>query len=221
MSSESRRAVVFGATGLVGARCLEHLLADETWQKVTCLVRRPLGRSHARLEERVADFDAPMELERVDDVFCALGTTMKKAGSRDAFRKVDYEMPLALAQRARTAGAERMTVVSSVGADAASSTFYLRTKGELEAALQSIGFRALHVFRPSYLVGDRAESRPAEAVGIAVTRGIGALLMGGMRKYRAIEADVVARAMVRAAKRSDAGTFVHHYDEIVALARDP
>jgi uncharacterized protein YbjT (DUF2867 family) len=111
-----------------------------------------------------------------------------------------------------------MMLVSSVGADASASSFYLRTKGELEDAFARLGFEALHVMRPSYLVGDRAESRPAEAVGIAITRGVGALFVGGMRKYRAIEADAVARAMVGAAKTSDTGTRVHHYDEILALA---
>src|SRR5262249_20090608 len=95
--SNARRALIIGASGMVGARCLEHLLADETYAKVTSLVRRATSRSHARLDERVVDFDALGDLDPVDDLFCAIGTTMKKAGSKDAFRKVDYELPLAVA----------------------------------------------------------------------------------------------------------------------------
>lgn len=218
--SAQRTALLIGASGLVGARCLEHLLASDRYAKVTCLVRRATGHAaHPRLEERVVDFDALGALEPVDDVFCAIGTTMKKAGSREAFRKVDFELPLAVAERAKGAGAARMVLVSSVGADAGASSFYLRTKGELEDALAKLDFRALHVLRPSFLVGERSESRPGEAVGIAVARGVGALLFGGMRKYRAIDADVVARAMVAAAQRNDEGTKVYHHDEIIALGR--
>jgi uncharacterized protein YbjT (DUF2867 family) len=218
-----RSALVLGASGLVGARVVEHLLADERAGDVTCLVRRAGDRSHPRLTERVVDFDKLEGVPVATDVLCAIGTTMKKAGSREAFRRVDYEIPLRVAQLARDAGATRFVLVSSVGASANAGSFYLKTKGELERALGGLGFDELVVLRPSFLAGDRADSRPAEAVGIAFAKAVGGLMVGGLRKYRAISADVVARAMVAACAAPpspDAPRVrVLEHDAIVELAR--
>lgn len=230
-----RSALVLGATGLVGARCLVHLVAAKAHDRITCLVRRPaLGEQAGgdRVREQVVDFDAlsAADVPRVDDVLCALGTTMKKAGSREAFRRVDHDLPLRIIELAVGAGATRVAVVSSVGADARSTSFYLRTKGELEDALASLPLRALHVLRPSLLLGERAESRPGEVIGGVALRLTSGLLLGGLRRYRPIDADAVGRAMVAAILGPDpepdpepregaaARRQVHEHDEILALA---
>ena len=217
-----RRALVVGGTGLVGSRTIEHLADHAFYESVTCLVRRPSITPRGKLRERVVDFSAlqPSDVTPVDDVFCALGTTMKKAGSREAFRHVDFELPLRIAELAASVGAKRLALVSSVGADAGASNFYLRTKGELEDALAKLPLAAFHVFRPSLLLGPREESRPGEAIASVLSRATKGLLVGRLRKYRPIEADQVARAMVAAMVAPDPTPprLVHEHDAIVALA---
>jgi uncharacterized protein YbjT (DUF2867 family) len=218
----SRHALVLGATGLVGARCVAHLLKSSDYAKVTCLVRRSGLATSDKLHERVVDFShlTGTDIERADDLFCAIGSTMKKAGSREAFRHVDLEIPLHVAELAVAAGVKRMALVSSIGANARSSTFYLRTKGELEDSLAKLPLAALHVFRPSLLLGHRTESRPGEAIGSVIARATNGLLIGGLRKWRAIDVDQVGRAMVAAMLEPDPHppVQVHEHDTIVALA---
>jgi uncharacterized protein YbjT (DUF2867 family) len=163
------------------------------------------------------------DVDAVDDVFCAIGSTMKKAGSREAFRRVDYTLPHDVARRAVAKGAKRIALVSSVGADARSSNFYLKTKGELEQALAALPLDALHIFRPSFLLGDRTESRPGEAIATTLSRAAGGLLLGGLRRYRPIDVDQVGCAMVAAmvGPDPDPARQVHEYAEILELARLP
>jgi uncharacterized protein YbjT (DUF2867 family) len=197
----SRSALVLGATGLVGSRCLAHLRAADEYASITCLVRRAGSiPTDARVTERIVDFDklAPEDVGVVSDVFCAIGTTIKKAGSEAAFRKVDFDLPHDVIKLAAARGATRVALVSSVLADSRSSNFYFRVKGELEEALAKLGLRALHVFRPSFLLGDRKESRLGEKVAVAVTRTLSGALVGGLRRFRAVEVDIVGCAMVRA-----------------------
>src|SRR5690349_16511362 len=133
----SRTALLLGGTGLVGGFCLEALLADPYWEKVILLSRRELPQlSHPRLEQKVVSFEnlASTELPAADDIFCALGTTIRKAGSQEAFRRVDFELPVAAARQTLKSGAQQFVLVSSIGADPASKNFYLRTKGEVEQA---------------------------------------------------------------------------------------
>lgn len=218
--ANERTAVLAGATGLVGGHCLQALLRDEAYARVVALVRRPLGEQHARLEQRVVDFEALADdaLAGATDVFCALGTTIRKAGSQEAFRKVDHGYTLAVAERAAKAGAQQFLLVSSVGADPATGNFYLRVKGEAERDASALPFAAVHVFRPSFLLGERGERRTGEAIGIAVARGIQGALFGGLRKYRPVEAAAVAEAMVGAARGGQPGRHIYHYDEILRLA---
>ncbi len=217
-----RRALVLGATGLVGSRCVAHLAESAAYASVTCLVRRPAVTSSGKLHERVVDFSALRtdDVAPVDDVFCAIGTTMKKAGTREAFRNVDLDLPLRVAELAVSVGAKRIALVSSVGADAGSSNFYLRTKGELEDALAKLPLAALHVLRPSLLLGDRAESRPGEALASVLSRATRGLLLGRLRKYRPIDADRVARAMIVAMIEPDPQPprRVYEHDAIVDFA---
>jgi uncharacterized protein YbjT (DUF2867 family) len=169
--------------------------------------------------ERVVDFSRLSVglFESGADVFCAVGTTIRKAGSQAAFRKIDFDIPVELARAAVQAGAKQYSVVSSVGTLSRTSNFYLKTKAEMEAAIADEPFDAVHVFRPSLLIGNRREWRPGERSGVAVARVLGFALAGPLRKYRAIEAETVAAAMIRAATEGRTGVHVYHYDEIVDL----
>jgi uncharacterized protein YbjT (DUF2867 family) len=213
-----RQAVIAGATGLVGAECLNLLL--DRYDAVTAFVRRSTGRTHARLLERHIDFDrlGTVDIPPAAHVYCTLGTTIKAAGSQEAFHRVDFDYPKMLAERTAAAPGTRFMLISSVGANAQSKNFYLRTKGELEDAVRALPIDAVHIFRPSVLVGDRKESRPGEKIGIVVTKALGPLLLGSLRKYRAMPAPVLAAAMVTAANCDVRGRFIYHYDEILNAA---
>ena len=205
-----RAALVAGASGLVGGMCLRALLVDARYDRVVALVRRPLPLEHARLTQCIVDFE---HLERADlpeaeTVFCALGTTIRKAGSREAFRRIDFGYSMKLARRAASAGTRQFLLVSSVSAAVDSPNFYLRVKGELEDALAALPFTALHVFQPSFLTGPRAERRVAEKVGIAIAEVVQVALVGGLRKYRPIAASSVAAAMAETARAGAAGRHV-------------
>jgi uncharacterized protein YbjT (DUF2867 family) len=225
-------AIIAGATGLVGRECVTRLLGR--YDSVTALVRRPAMQAHPKLIERQIDFDriGTIEIPSGAHVYCALGTTIKVAGSEEAFRRVDFEYPRMLAERASAAGNARFMLVSSVGASARSSNFYLRVKGELEETVRAMLLQEVHIFRPSVLIGDRAEKRTGEAIGIRIARGLGFLMRGPLRKYHAIPAATVAAAMVAAANRNtlepthesvqnEPACFLYHYDEIVELAGEP
>ena len=204
-------AIIAGATGLVGRECL-HRLRDH-YPHVISLVRRPTGSP----EERVIDFDAitQQSFPAAADVFCTLGTTIRKAGSQAAFRKVDLDYPLALAKRSLECGARQFLVVSSAGAHKPRSNFYLQTKREMEDRISALPFHAIHIFRPSFLIGHREESRPAEKIGIAVAKPLSLLLIGSLRQYKPITAAQVATAMIRAALAAQPGVHIHHYDDML------
>jgi uncharacterized protein YbjT (DUF2867 family) len=217
--TEARSVLLVGATGLVGGLALDLLLASPRAFSVTVLARRATGRTHARLRERIIDLDAPIApLEGHDAVLCALGTTIKKAGSPGAFRRVDHDMPLRVAEAAHAGGSRAFALVSSVGAAARSGSFYLRTKGELEEALRKVGFASLSLLRPSFLMGQRAEDRPGERLGIAAAKVASGLMVLGLRRYRGIDADVVARALVAAGISAEPGVHVAEYDALTELA---
>ncbi|HEX6274696.1 MAG TPA: NAD(P)H-binding protein [Polyangiaceae bacterium] len=221
--SESIEAWVAGATGLVGRALVGELARRLPLGNVTTLVRRPEERKEPGVEERVVVFDR-LELElagrTATHVFCCLGTTMARAGSREAFRRVDYDYPLALGRAARAAGAKKFLVVTALGADVKSPIFYNRVKGEIEQALGELGFPELHVFRPSLLLGERNDRRPGERLAMALAKPVGALLFGPLAKYRAIDADAVARAMVRVAfdTHPAPGITIYESDRIASLA---
>ncbi len=216
MTSGARRALIAGASGLVGAQCLRLLLADDRCAAVRSLVRRPGDIAHPKLQESVVDFDRlqPSDVGDPDDVYCCLGATLKMAGSREAFRKIDYHYCLEIARLASQNGARRFALVSSVSADPNSPNFYLRVKGDLEAALATLGFETLALLRPSFLLGDRPERRRAERIGILAAKALTPLLIGPLRKYRPIEAAAVARAAVAALASGPAGARILHYDQM-------
>lgn len=223
-TTKGRVAVLVGATGLVGGRCLHHLLAHPDVARVVVIGRRAVP-APAQAGDRLVQLLAPdlcdaVRLDEVmpkdvDDAYCALGTTIRKAGSRDAFLAVDKHAVLAFARAARAHGARRFVLVSSLGADARSMNFYLRTKGEVEQELATLGFDVLHILQPSILDGDRQESRPGERLGLAVARR----LRGVLGRYAPIDVDVVGRAMVSLAFGEERGVRIHASDELQELGR--
>ena len=215
-----RTASVAGASGLVGDLCLQLLLADDSYDCVIAVLRRPLAMRHAKLRQEIVDFDRLEERPvcAIDTAFCALGTLIRTAGSQAAFRRVDHDYVESFARWAKAGGAQAFALVSSVGASAGSSTFYLRTKGEAEESVKRVGFRDTHVFRPSILVGERPKLRLTETVVAALMRAAQFALVGGLRRYRATPALDVARAMVAACASGDPGQHVYEYPEIVRLA---
>jgi len=212
----TKTALLCGATGLVGSRCLDLLLADPYYGKVVVLTRRSLGSvvSNPKLDQRIVDFEqlgSFMGGLRVDHVLSALGTTIAKAGSQDAFRRVDYDYPLAIARAALAAGAQHLVLVSSLGADPAGRVFYLKVKGELEKAILELGFRGVTFLRPSLLLGERKEPRLAEQF-------YEVLLRAAPKRYRGVQAEVVARAMVESAKSERPGCEILESPEIASFA---
>lgn len=193
----SRRALLAGATGLVGREILTGLLADPSASEVHTLGRRPLGLQHAKLTHHVVDFTALPSLPPIDEVYLALGSTIKVAGSQQAFRAVDYDANLAVARAAKEAGARRAGLVSAMGADPGSAIFYNRVKGELEKALEALGFEGLVIVRPSVLVGDRAALGQPERSGEKLALRVSTLLRPLVpRNYRSIAAGDVAAAVL-------------------------
>lgn len=199
-----RTYAVVGASGMVGVELQKLLAADTSYERGVLLSRRVLGVGGPRVADLAVDFDRPESLREhlaVDDVFCCLGTTMKKAGSQEAFRKVDCDIPVAVGREGRARGVRQFLIVTAVGADPASRVFYNRVKGEVEAALAALEFPGgLKVFRPSLLLGARADVRPVERVAMGLMGATRPLFGGGLTRYRAIDARDVARAMVHAAR---------------------
>ncbi len=206
-------ALLLGSTGLVGSRLLARLAADARWTRVVTLDRRPAAPASPTHEPHVVDFDRLDGLDdrlfSVDAVFCALGTTMEQAGSKEAFRHVDYDIPVAAAQRAYATGATQMLLVSSMGADAGSRIFYSRVKGEVEEAVEGIGFGSVGIARPSLLTGDRGDARLGETVAESVLGVLRPLLVGPLTNLRPTAADDVAACLVAfAASRRPGVTFL-------------
>jgi uncharacterized protein YbjT (DUF2867 family) len=214
-----RTALLVGATGLVGAHCLDLLLDTPGYPRVVVLARRRPGRTHERLLTRVVDFDRldVVDLPAVDDVYCGLGPTIRQAGTREAYYRVDHDYPVAVAARALGAGATRLALVSSVGADPGARNYYLRMKGETERDVAALGYPCLELFRPSMLVGRRSRRRLRESAAMGVARAVAPLLGGRLRVYRPVDARRVAAAMVAALRDGGPGTRVRVFDDILRL----
>lgn len=216
-----RTALLLGATGLVGGHCLELLLEDDAYEKVVSIGRRKSRHEHAKLIHHTVDFerlDDSAHLFHCDDLFCCLGTTIKKAGSQDAFRMVDFTYVRESARLASEQGTEQFLLVSALGADAHSRIFYNRIKGEVEEAVARFPFHGVHIFRPSLLLGERAEFRAGEVVAEKAMKVFSLFLVGRLRKYRAVRALTVARAMIKAARRQAACVNIFESDRIAEMA---
>lgn len=218
---KQKTALIAGATGLVGGELLKILLDSDEYSMVTVIVRRTLGISNPKLIERVIDFDTLKqypEIFAVDDVFCCLGTTIKKAKSRPAFEWVDYIYPVELAEASKAAGAKKFVLISSIGADPDSRIFYTRVKGRLEKRLAQIGFEELSIFQPSLLLGRRTEIRRGEKAAALLAKGMRFLFKGPLKKFTPVEARFVALAMFQAAQLTRPGVQYYRYNEIILAA---
>lgn len=216
-------ALVAGGSGLVGSSLLELLVSQPDVGRVIAVSRRPLIYDHPKIANRIVSFDAlekSLEGAHADVAFCCLGTTLKSAGSEAAFRQVDHDYVLAFARAAHQAGVQRFVLNSSVGADPASKSFYLRVKGETEALVAQIGFASLDIFQPSLLLGWRREIRPLELAAMAVLPVVNPLLLGGAEQFRAVSVGRVAAAMLGAARSQKKGINRHTHRAIATLARN-
>ena len=215
-----RSAVVFGATGLVGENLVRQLCEQENYISVTAVGRKALDFKHEKLEQKIHSLDELTEsdIQFAHDVFCCLGTTIKKAGSKEQFEKVDFEYPMSIASLAKNQRVEHFIVISAMGASEKAIAYYSRVKGKLETALGELDFPRLSIIRPSLLTGNRKEFRFGEKVGEKVLKVLGPILVGGLKKYRSIEASQVATAMIAIALSEDKTPVkIYKSDELSAL----
>jgi uncharacterized protein YbjT (DUF2867 family) len=217
-----KTALVAGGSGMVGAYLIPMLLDAGEYSRVLALSRRPLPLDHPRLANRVVRFDTPLEPQlagnRCQDAFCCLGTTIREAGSQAAFRAVDHDLVLQVARAALSVGAERLVVISAIGAGEQSRNFYLRVKGETERALMALSVRSLDILQPSVLLGSRRELRPLELLSQGLLWAVSPLLLGNSARYRAIPAATVAAAMLGAARSGRRGVYRYTFRDMSTLA---
>jgi|SRR5688572_7388682 len=216
-----KTAILFGSTGLIGSFVLTALLKDNRYSHIILFLRKPLPQVAPRVTEVIMELTEHDDFEKYlfgDEVFICLGTTIRKAGSQEAFRQVDFTLPEKINRAAKSNEVSKVLVISSIGADPKSGNFYLRTKGEMESTLQSIGINSLHIFRPSMLLGPRKETRPGETIGKFLMQVFGILLIGPLKKYKAIQAHTVAKAMIRMANESQKKIIIES-DEIAILGQ--
>lgn len=209
-----RTALLAGSTGLIGKQLLELLLDDPHYTVVKAISRKPLAIQHAKLQNIVADLDTLTKHHdqlKAGDVFCCLGTTIKQAGSQAAFRKVDFEYPLELGKLTKNQGATQYLLITALGSDPKSGIFYNQVKGEIEQAIDAVGFDSYHIFRPSLLLGERTEKRAGEGAATVVYKALGFLIP---LKYKAIDSIKVAKAMLHFAKQNSKGKFIHESKEL-------
>jgi len=214
----NRKALIVGATGLVGGYCLEALCDNSNYSEVTAIVRKPILKTHRKLkviQSNFKDLQTDLSSIQVDDVYCCLGSTIKKAGSEEAFKKVDHILVVTVAELMKKQGAEQFLVISAMGANKDSKVFYNRVKGEMEAALQKLGYPCLRIIRPSLLLGPREEFRFGEKIGIFLTPVLKPLMLGSFKKYRPVEAEKVAQFMVKVAiDEPIVGVHIYESDQV-------
>ena len=213
-----KTALIAGASGLIGKSLLDRLLATGRYNKVVAVSRRDLAFRHPKFSYIIADFSDPAKALRSlkpDDVYCCLGTTMAIAGSKEKFYEVDFQYPVALANATLALGANQYLLVSALGSNKSSAIYYNRVKGDVEEAILSVGFRSVHIFRPSLLLGERQVKRPGEGFAKVLYKIFGFAIPG---KYKAIPADKVAKAMLAAAAKEEPGIFIHESREIQKIS---
>ncbi|WP_187263163.1 oxidoreductase [Pontibacter beigongshangensis] len=219
---KTRTALIAGTSGLVGGHCLQLLLNSDRYDQVVSIGRRDVPVIHPKLDQKVIDFDELPKYKAnlaADDVYCCLGTTIRKAGSKDAFQKVDLAYVKQLAELALSQGASQFLVVSAMGADDRALFFYNRVKGTMEKEVTGMGYDSVHIFRPSLLLGEREEQRTGEELASKVMRPLSNLLIGPLEKYKPIQGETVAKAMLHAAAQDKKGVHIYPSDDIEDLAR--
>ena len=216
----NKTATIIGSTGMVGSLLLRVLLTSDTYERVIIFVRNKVKVSHPKLTQHVVDFDDPetyRDLIEEGDMYCCLGTTMKKAKTQEAFEKVDLTYPIEFAKAGVEKGIKQFLIVSSLGANTQSSNFYLHTKGKCEEALRVLAFKSISIFRPSLLLGRRKEFRLGEKLMTVLMSILSIFMIGPLRKYKAIRAKKVAYAMYVIAKQGTIGYHVYESDEIADI----
>lgn len=216
-----KTALLVGATGLVGRHCLHYLLSHEAYTRVRVLTRRSVRIRDEKLEEHLINFDRLADYApymACNDVFICLGTTMSEAGSKEAFYQVDFTYAYETARLAQEQGANQLLLVSSIGANPDAYFFYPRVKGELEHAVADLPYWAIRIFRPSVLIGERPASRWGERIASTIAQGVDRLTGGALSRYRPIEAELVAKAMVQTAQSLNGGLYCYSSDQIPELA---
>ncbi|WP_223700549.1 oxidoreductase [Sutcliffiella deserti] len=215
MMKRERTALILGASGLIGGYITKEILKNSDYNSLTSLVRRSPIKAHTKLNEIGIDFDHLSNYQdhfRVDEVFICLGTTRKKAGSKENFKKVDYEYVVEAAKIAKEQGVKRIAIVSAIGANANSSFFYNKIKGQMENAVTQINIPSTYFFRPSLLLGKREEFRIGEKTGEILEKLIQPALRGHLRKYHSIHASTVAKSMVSFMRNSKKGVHIIESD---------
>ncbi|MFV0417534.1 MAG: NAD(P)H-binding protein [Dysgonomonas sp.] len=213
----TKTAIIIGSTGMTGTHLLKILLTSSVYDKVISFVRHSTKISHPKLIQHVVDFDQPesyQDLIEGSDMFCCLGTTIKKAGSQEAFEKVDLQYPLQFAKIAASKGIKQYSIISSIGANPQSSNFYLRTKGKCEEELRKLAFQSTSIFRPSLLIGNRKEFRLGEKVGKYAMKFFSVFFIGKIKKYKSIKSKNVAYAMYSIAQSNTVGYHIYESDKI-------
>jgi uncharacterized protein YbjT (DUF2867 family) len=217
----ANKAVIAGASGLVGRELLNILLKENFYNEVLILVRKELTVQHKKLVQLVVDFDKLEDVKHIINghaIFCCLGSTKSKTPSQRMYRKVDHDYPVKLAQIAQKNKISQYHLVSAIGANFNSLAFYNKLKGETENNIRAIDLPCLHIYQPSLLTGDRKEYRFAEKVATVVMTVVNPILMGPLKKYQSIPAVTVARAMYNQSLNQDEGVFIHPSDHIKQLA---
>lgn len=215
------KAVIAGASGLIGSYLVDMILQSTVYQNVTILVRKELPLNHPKLKQIVVDFDhLDQHQSEINGhvLFCCLGTTRKKTPDREVYRKIDHDYPLQLAQIAKKNCMAHYHLVSALGANASSSIFYTRLKGEVEADIERVDMPSLHIYRPSLLTGARSEDRKEERFMAALMKFVNLFLWGSLCKYRSIPAETVARAMCKQSLLKQEGVFIHPSDQIKEIS---
>lgn len=221
IQQHTKVAVLFGASGLIGNCCLRRLLVHQAYEKVISIGRSPIKASHPKLIHYEVDMSHPdnyRHLMRGDDLFISIGTTMKKAGSKEAFYEVDHDLVFTIAKTGSLQGMNQLIFVSSIGADDRSLFYYLKVKGELESDVKRLPYWGIHIMRPSVLLGNRDEQRPVEKIAGIIGKTLHRMPGSIVADLAPIDADEVAKAMVQAAQSLEQGTHIHHGSEIMILA---
>lgn len=217
-----RKALVVGATGLVGKRVVNQILQNDNYEKVTILVRNSSGITHDKLEEVVINFQNIEEYEQyfyVNDVFSCLGTTIKTAKTKEKFKEVDYDYTINTANIAKKTNVQNFLVISSLGANSRSRVFYNKVKGEVERDLVNLSMNTLFIFRPSLLLGDRKEFRIGEKVAEKIAEIFSFVFTGKLQKYKPIHAEKVAKAMIISALKNETGNRIIESNDIDEISK--
>jgi len=212
-----KTAIIIGATGLTGKALLYQLLEDKQFNAIILFLRKELNISHPKLVQHCIDFnalDAYKDLIKGDVIFCCLGTTIKTAGSQEAFKKVDYTYPTEFAKIAKQNDVSTFCLQSSLGADSKSNNFYLKVKGETEDFIRQLNYVSFSIFRPSMLLGNRTEFRLGETIGKIVMQGLSFMFIGKLKRYKAIHVNQVASAMIKHSTANKTGNIIIENEEM-------